>query len=367
METRTLPHYRPFGAFRFTLSMLVALQHGLVLLGQSGRETLYDLELGAVAVAVFFALSGFIVAEALGSFYRNRPAAFLLNRALRLVPPYLAALALAIAADALLSGAQTLQPLAGTLQGSPLRPRIVAAAILEIVPGLPAWRISGTDFSFIPYAWTLRVESAFYLVAAALVLILPQLHRDRPAPGDGGIVRPPLLLGLICLGCLAWAAHRLSARPGSSPTQLVNVPFFGFGVIAHGYAKRLDAKAAPVFAVFALLCLAAFPMWGQRGHPVLMFQMPLLLALLGLLVRLSRTALTQAPLLAWDRALGALSYPIYLTHGVVLTVLSSLWPQRGAWPYLAALAPELALAALLFGLVETPLRPLRNRLRGVPL
>ena len=67
--------------------MMVLVQHGLLLLPEGQRGMLYQLELGAVAVAVFFALSGFIVAEAVGTFYAGRPVAFLVNRTLRVVPP----------------------------------------------------------------------------------------------------------------------------------------------------------------------------------------------------------------------------------------------------------------------------------------
>lgn len=84
MEPR--PAYRPFGAFRLALAMMVLLQHGLLVLNSRGRELFYDLELGAVAVTTFLALSGFIVAEAIDRFYAGRPLAFLANRALRVVP-----------------------------------------------------------------------------------------------------------------------------------------------------------------------------------------------------------------------------------------------------------------------------------------
>lgn len=41
---------------------------------------------------MFFALSGFIVAEAAMTFYRDRPGNFIVNRVLRIYPSYVAAL-----------------------------------------------------------------------------------------------------------------------------------------------------------------------------------------------------------------------------------------------------------------------------------
>ena len=108
------PQYRPFGALRLGLALLVVAQHFQHLLPEDQRTAFHRLGLGAVAVAVFFAISGFVVAEANAVFYPGRPGAFLANRLLRVVPPYFAALALSVLVHAALWQAGTVLRHEGT-------------------------------------------------------------------------------------------------------------------------------------------------------------------------------------------------------------------------------------------------------------
>ena len=346
--------YRPFGAFRFALAMMVLLQHGLVLLRASAREVFYDLELGALAVAVFFALSGFIVAEAIDSVYASRPAAFLANRVLRVVPPYLAAVLLTILADCWLYHAGRLVPLDAPLTGPPWQPRVVLAALAEIVPGLPARRISGQDFSFVPFAWTLRVEFAFYLAAFATCWVARRAGLDA----QRRIVGSAFVAGYLLFGTFL-------LRHGAGGRQLLNIPFFAFGVAAY-LARGGTSTLARANLLAAACCVpVAFVLCGERGHPVLAYQLPILL---GLFVWLTVLAWAPAPGGAWrrwDRRLGELSYPIYIGHGLVLTCLTSLSNARGAVPYAASVVLSLGVAIGLHLGVEQRLKEVRTRLRGV--
>ncbi len=350
----TILRYRPFGAFRFVLAMMVLLQHGLVLLEEQAREVFYDLELGALAVAVFFALSGFIVAEATDSFYAGRPGAFLANRALRVAPPYLAALLLTILADCWLYHAGRLVPLDAPLAGPPWQPRVVLAALAEIVPGLPAHRISGQDFSFVPFAWTLRVEFAFYAAAFATCWAAA-----RAGPG----AQRCIVGGAFVLGYLLFGVFLL--RHGAGGRQLLNIPFFAFGVAAY-LARGAASPLARANLLAAAGCVPlAFVLCGERGHPVLAYQLPILLALFAALMVLARAPAPGDGWRRWDRRLGELSYPIYIGHGVVLTCLASLSSARGVLPYAASVVLSLGVAMLLHLGVEERLKGVRTRLRGV--
>ncbi len=357
--------YRPFGAFRFGLAMLVVLQHGLLLLAPPDRWLLYRLEIGAVAVAVttFFALSGFIVAESASTFYLGRPGAFLANRMLRVVPPYLAALLLTIAVDSWLFSSGTLVPLDAPLQGSPLQPRVVLAGILEILPGMTARRVSSQDFSFIPFAWTLRVEFAFYLAAFATGCLLAVDQAGRWA------TRRAVLTAVLalCYAGFALFAWRHRATASGAGLQVICIPFFAFGLCLFLHLHRPDAVSRLHLLLVSGGVLLGFTYWGQRGDPVLALQLPLLCALFLVLAVLTRIRSIPDTWRRWDRQLGELSYPLYISHGVVLTFLTSISTQRGALPYCTAIAAALLLAACLHRTVEQPLRGLRNRLRGVTI
>ena len=307
------PPYRPFGIFRLVLALMVLVQHGLLLLGPAARDMFYDLELGSVAVTTFFALSGFIVAEATQRFYAGP----------RDVP----------------------------LHGSPGQPRGILAAVREGVPGLPANRISGQDFSFIPFAWTLRVEFAFYLAAFVTSWLI---LRRRP-----GV---PVAALALALAYACFAAFVL--RGGHGPLQVICIPFFAFGVGVYAH-DRSSTPASVLHLVFASACvLLAFPYFRQHGHPVVALQQALIAALYAVLLALSRVHAVSQRFRRWDRRLGELSYPLYISHGIVLTALASISTRRGAGPYAEAVLASLALAAALHLAVEQPLRSVRTRLRG---
>ena len=84
--------YRYFGSFRLLLATLVMAQHfGADLAPAPLAAALAPYMTGSVAVLVFFALSGFVITEAVDSVYRGRPVPFLTNRLLRIVPHFLLA------------------------------------------------------------------------------------------------------------------------------------------------------------------------------------------------------------------------------------------------------------------------------------
>ena len=69
---------------------------------------------------------------------------------------------------------------------------------------------------------------------------------------------------------------------------------------------------------------------------------------------------------AIDQALGNLSYPLYLNHYPVLVIFMSL---GGMGPLVqgAIVLGAVALSAVMKTLIEAPMTPARNRLRGTAL
>src|ERR1700674_3460490 len=89
--------YRYFGSFRLLLAFLVLIQHFLANVAPEALASLFmSLEVGSVAVLVFFSLSGFVIFEAADQIYQDRPASFFANRLLRIVPHFLVAVTAAI-------------------------------------------------------------------------------------------------------------------------------------------------------------------------------------------------------------------------------------------------------------------------------
>jgi peptidoglycan/LPS O-acetylase OafA/YrhL len=350
MTAAPAARYRPLGAFRFFLALLVVLQHFQHLLPPTARTIFSRMGFGAIAVAVFFAVSGFVVAEANATFYAGRPAAFLTNRALRLVPPYLAALLLSALAQAALWRAGRLVLWDYTLTAPPVTRASLAAGALALVPGFPP-RWLGVDFEFIPFVWTLRLEVAFY-VASTFVMALCIRTRTRWVIGAA-----------ICAGLAGSAAFLLLAhRPG----VLSTAPMFLFGTSLFLLEAKPSGLRVLLWVVSACVAAAGFASWRQHGAPVLAWQYGVLAILLAAFSGLA-TRPFAGSLKCLDQRLGDLSYPLYLNHYVVGIVAMSCAGPPDWRLFGAAMVCAVTLSAVAEAGVDRPLRALRARIRARPL
>ncbi len=333
--------YRPLGAFRFGLAMLVMAQHFQHLLPVALRAVFDRTGFGAIAVGVFFAVSGFVVAEAHAGPYAGRPGAFLYNRLLRLVPPYLAALLLAIGIHAALWHAGVLVLWDYPHAGPPVTLARIGAGLAGLVPGLQG-RL-GDDFEFIPFAWSLRMEMAFYLAVTLAV-----------SAGRAGMTGA---LGTALAGSAAFLLH---GRPG----LLSCAPMFLVGAAFSLCLK--SPNPARIVYLLAVLPVAAcgFASWGQHGHPVLPVQFLLLSLLLVLSALLAASAASQRwrPL---DRRLGDLSYPLYLNHYGVGVLGASLGGTPGLALYAISAVGAVLLAVLMEAVAGSSFKAVRDRIRSI--
>ena len=341
--------YRLFGAFRLILALMVVLQHLQYLLPDALRGPFHQMGFGALAVGVFFALSGFIVAEANDSFYAGRPGAFLLNRLLRVVPPYLAALAISALVQAVLWRAGRLALWDFVLGRDPLDPALLAAGVLSLLPGFHTSYVA-QDFEYIPFVWTLRVEMAFYLAAVAVAASM----------GWAGRARAWVPAAAVGAGFAGFALYVWRGGPG----LLSDVPFFLVGVCLYAVLRRPVFWRGAAVLLAAGCAMAAFPHWDQRGLPVLSMQMPALAALVAALAVLAAWPQVTPRWRRLDRRLGALSYPLYLNHYAVGIALYDTVPERGVMVYAAGIGLSVALAWGMHRLVEAPMDRLRTRVRG---
>jgi peptidoglycan/LPS O-acetylase OafA/YrhL len=366
------------GLFRLLLALAVVAAHA----GPIGGVEWLTGTGGPRAVQTFYVVSGFYMALVLNEKYvgPGSYATFVKSRLLRLLPMYfavlLATLLVAFALHAVLG--RTLAPLAAwrehgaampwshwlalqapnaTLLGQdvvsflavdPATHTVHATANFHAEP-LPAWR-----FLWVPQAWTISLELWFYALA-------PWLVRRRPA------VLVAVVLASFALRVYLMRAHELYHDPWTYrffPTELA---LFLTGALAwHAYRALRDrgwlapalgwlATAALLVGVGTFQFLGSFVWEGRYGVP-------------GLL-------LVVAPLLPFafhatkdvrvDRALGELSYPVYLVHYLFVFAVDALdvaWlhAHRGA---AVAGASVLAAAGLWFG-VGRPFELRRQRLRG---
>ena len=350
-----------------TLRLLLALS---VVLFHSGPFLLTGSQFvgGVLAVESFFVISGFYMALVLDRRYRQRLGDFYWNRFIRLFPLYWAVWLLYFVAGEIepsvdrFAALSAVDPSAGTVVLVLLANWLLVGSdwlllLSSNADGLyftsnflaePVWLFK---FHYVPQAWSLPIELAFYLIAPWLVhsprrLIMVGLASftakyftlAQIGPVDPWYYRfAPFELWLFCLGALVW--HVVPALKGR--VERLGWPLlFTMVIFTLGYEW---ANPQPTWAVDAPRYFGYLAM--------LAFSLPVLFLAFG----------TSH----WDRALGELSYPIYLVHLLVIGVVQTFgWTVAGDTSLLIV-AGSLAAGAVLAYAVGQPVeRRLKRRAGG---
>ncbi len=352
--------YRLFGVFRFGLALLVVISHTALLAGTYLDSILKPWGLGNIAVMVFFALSGYIIAEALEVFYSVRVSGFLANRALRIVPPYIAALIVSVAIHAWLNthGSIAFYDYDSAPEGIFSDKNLLSNVLLiGVLYGLGHIGLQ-PDYPFVRYVWAVRVEVHFYLVYAFLFWL-------AAAQSTGGAWRRMVMpTAFVALSVFSVVAMLTGAK---QLNYFTFAPYFMFGVSLYFVVEKRDSKARPAALASLALSLMHFVLYIGKGSQNLVAGPTLALVALCLaIVPLARMRVT-ARVRRLDRWLGDLSYPIYLNHYAVSILVLSLAPTRNAWVFLAGVVLCVGVSWVVAQLTEPFSARLRNRIRGVAL
>jgi peptidoglycan/LPS O-acetylase OafA/YrhL len=288
------------GTWRLVLAWLVVADHTTGL-----REIFTNLEIGKVAVATFFFISGFLMPLTFDTHYRAYGAIagarkFYVNRFLRIYPIYWASLAITLLAvlhygPTLLEHATTLEDLSRT--------RTYLSNVLLL--GLNQTRSWGGDFRFNPPAWTLDVELQYYILVPLILSLSIYFRRSvTVALAALGVASAYLLFrpaGLVDIdrSLLAWAFFFLMGYVFYLSPALQTLALRKYWLITSIALLTLAAclsrsqSVAIVFVTFACMIFSAFLLVLQqnRGFGAL------------------------------DRLLGDLSYPTYILHWICVQVV----------------------------------------------
>jgi peptidoglycan/LPS O-acetylase OafA/YrhL len=290
---------------------------------------------GYLGVAIFFVLSGFVIAKVVGD--RTISAAFLwrfaMRRAVRLDVPYWISIALGVALMAIAMRA-------GVAKTSPTLPQIFAHLFyLQEILGYPE---VGDVY------WTLCFEVQFYLL---LILILWAAQRLHQGLGSTGFAAAFLFsIGLSVL---------LHTGLGSSPRGLMWSLWWAFGLGALCYwtiERRVSYQY--LAAAMALLVASGVAQNGDwRITAALTAGALLLVDGLGMMGRWLADPVMQF--------LGRISYSLYLLHGFIgWSTQSFALRYMNPWAaLLVGIAASVTSAYIAYQLVERPSIRLSHRVR----
>ncbi len=350
------------GLVRLLLAVTVVINHTGPLFGLVFTDAY-------MAIKVFFIISGFYMSLILSEKYTGpgQYRLFLSNRALRLFPLYWVVLFLSLAVSlafkyflhtALLLGPwQTwldtlspatlltlvaanisilgqdllfftnLQPATGTL----------AFAWDALHRATPAW-----FFLLIPQAWTISLELVFYCLA-------PWLTRR------GNAFLAALITVSLGLRFLIYQED-FPFDPWTQRFFPVEFAFFLFGILAYRLYARLRVARIPERLQWGVsgLYLGVIVFYqflpGAKGKEFFLYA----LTVLGLPFLFSLTKK-----MVWDRVIGELSYPIYITHWTVI-LLVEYWFGARYLPVLSVAATVLV-CLVLNRLVADPIERYRQK------
>jgi peptidoglycan/LPS O-acetylase OafA/YrhL len=311
------------GTLRFILALSVAYGHAGDFLG-------FPLIPGDTAVQCFYAISGFYMALVLNEKYRpgsSTYSLFISNRFLRLFPIYATVLCftllLAIALSAL-----SKNELPFVSQWQSLDRSSLASLAFFVVSQVVMWgqelyvflAVKNGSFVFspdfhiaaqpvfmlapIPQAWTLGLEFSFYLLAPFIV--------RRSAAFIAAVLAASLALRLFLQFGFGLSGDPWSYRFFPSELAVFLVGALGY----HVYRLRsiaFDRSVLSVFAV-AILCVGGALLvnrWHGLSRVASVSFLILTFAAIPFLFRATNKN-------ALDRALGELSYPIYICHILVI-------------------------------------------------
>lgn len=341
-ETSQRPKFAVIQAVRGFASLWVVLFH----LEKSGAINSLTAELpawlafsvfsyGNAGVAVFFVLSGFVIAHSLNGKSMSGAALgqFAARRSVRLDPPYWTSILLVVAIDltmTLAHGRSMVFPSAGQVG--------IHLLYLQEVMNIPEIQI---------VYWTLTYEIQFYLIFAVSIWAGQRSGRPR--------IFEYALFGLALVSALLaseWAPHGLFVNRWHG---------FMLGVLAY----RAGVHRTSIWAFALLVVVAAY---GASTTPDV-FGTPCAIAAFSLYLAARCNVLTEGLRARPWQLLGAISYSLYLVHVPMIRLPMGIWQSavgRGFWSdtgfAIVAMFASIGCASVLYLFVEKPSHRLAQRL-----
>ncbi len=380
--------YKPQGILRFLLAMLVLWGHSLGYFFPEAAGWVAVLQLGNIAVASFFVLSGYLMFEAGQAWYLGRPGAFLLNRYLRIMPPFMMAAIVSILIHfGFLIGAGSVAGIDEIPEHAVGVNNALQAVVAPFFPFQGVFirllALAEPTYQFVRFSWAIFTELIFYWGLFLYLLLCRFLPRR--------LVNAAALTGSLVLAAVGFVFYNgaMLALPPSLTELASRIPYamhlqwaphFILGVLISVLSRRvsmLSLALAVLALAAALLQLGTYALHGITNSSVMLGEYLLLIGLIVFISRLTPEKIVASRLFSrrLDRSFGDLSYPIYINQYSLSVAFVSFcmvagWTMNGMTLPLRmimfALYNVFVIAAsfLLIRLTDYFTQSLRQRVRG---
>ncbi|WP_027037574.1 acyltransferase family protein [Mesorhizobium ciceri] len=325
-----------FGTFRLFLAILVVYTH----LGPPHGSSL-----GKHAVFGFYVLSGYLMTRVLNEVYQFRAAPFALNRLLRLYPMYIVVAVLSVPAVLWLPDPGEFNNRFGMPNGA--WPWLQSFLMMPTVIMPP--------FRLVPVSWSIAVEVVNYAILWAFTARNPRFAWTAFAVSVAVHVVAFLITSDHNVRYFPWYAAMLPFSVGA-------LIYFHGAEIIHGMMKAGRHWRWLVAAAWVGTLALAFHL-GAIDRLA-----PEVVSYLGILTMAAFiVALSDLKAGSFDKTLGELAYPVFLTHYLVAVVAHRLILDsmpRGVLLFSVSLVLMLVLSQVLVMLQRAYIDPIRDSVRG---
>ena len=307
-------YYGFFGVFRFVLAGLLVFSHFRQFWApQVISVLLTPFGSGDIAVMLFFIVSGFVISEALLCFYNNRVGAFLLNRSLRIYPPFIYALILSIVLHVVIAllGYEVMFWGGGFLDQ--WRWSTVWKNLFSVFDGrIPLAKEN--YYIFVRYVWAIVVEVQFYICMAFLFYLYMTWNNNRKKFYIA--ILAGFIMGLLILvnymdGVLKFLSY---------------VPFFLIGCVLYIVKDAKRYRLLFYTILVASIVMSFFHVYEKYEVNGLLLYFVLLAIFIYLVEVVSGDGKKYTKNI--DQYLGNLSYPLYLNHFYIEILTYSITKDR---------------------------------------
>lgn len=337
-----------FGLFRYGLAILVVVGH---LWPQLAPKS------GTYAVFSFYMLSGYLMTYVIREVYGlsfSGMKRFLLNRFLRIYPPYWVVMGFTIFLLWLI-------PFSGVFIDPAVKiPSdfihwLANIIIFGLASGVTEFHMSGERL--VSVGWSLHIELCFYVL---MVVVL--VRRDWIIL-LWFILSTLYTIWMVTYG-YSWQDRYFTLAAASLPFSMGSGMYLLFKYKKNIFELKSNRLLLIFPLVFMIHALSSRILYGEASSPMgLGFYISLILSFFALQSLLSINS-NGFRLSVWDRFFGDLSYPLFLTHIIVGMVVSS-WCDldRGYILFTLTLVLSSVLSWWIHDLVEDKIEKVRANVR----